>query len=262
MKAPFPVFFAVISSQVAFGIFPSHAADIIGTPGPDVLEGTTEADRINGKGGADVMMGLPGHDIYVVGDIDDEVLEAVGDGTDKVKASISYRLPINVENLILVGTATINGTGNGLANKITGNSAKNVLRGLGGDDRLDGGDGNDRLMGGAGTNVLIGDSGRDYYEFDQPPHSVYKDWIAFVPRDDKIRLIKAAFPELTTGTLPATAFATGGTPISSAVRIIYDQATGTIWYDADGSGPTQSRRFAILILGVPLTNTHFEIVDR
>ncbi len=206
------------------------AATIIGTPGPDVLEGTTEADRINGKGGADVMMGLPGNDIYVVGDTDDEVLEAVGDGTDKIKASISYTLPINVENLILVGTATINGKGNGLPNKITGNSAKNVLRGEGGDDRLDGGNGNDRLMGGAGTNVLIGGAGRDYYEFGQPPHSIYMDWIAFVPSHDKIRLIKAAFPELMTGTLPAAAFATGGTPVSPAVRIIYDQATGTIWY--------------------------------
>jgi Ca2+-binding RTX toxin-like protein len=43
------------------------AADIVGTNGPDVLEGTPQADTINGRGGADVMMGLAGNDRITCG---------------------------------------------------------------------------------------------------------------------------------------------------------------------------------------------------
>ena len=39
----------------------------------------------------------------------------------------------------LTGSANLNGTGNGLANRLTGNSGDNVLSGLAGNDTLDGG---------------------------------------------------------------------------------------------------------------------------
>ena len=114
------------------------AADIAGTAGPDVLEGTPDADKINGKGGADVMMGLAGNDSFIVGQPDDEVLEAVGDGTDTVTSTVSYTLPIHVENLTLGGIAAIDGTGNELENRLTGNEADNILDGLAGADRMSG----------------------------------------------------------------------------------------------------------------------------
>ena len=119
------------------------AADIVGTAGPDVLEGTPEADKINGKGGADVMMGLAGDDLFFVGQPDDEVLEAVGDGTDTITSTISFTLPIYVENLVLSGAGAIDGTGNDLDNRLTGNDADNILDGLTGADRMTGGPGND-----------------------------------------------------------------------------------------------------------------------
>jgi Ca2+-binding RTX toxin-like protein len=122
------------------------AADIVGTPGPDVLEGTTEADTIDGRGGADTMMGLPGNDTYVVGQADDEVIEGVGDGTDTVRASVSYTLSINVENMTLTGAAAIDGTGNGLNNRLTGNNAANTLNGRAGADRMFGRGGNDTFI--------------------------------------------------------------------------------------------------------------------
>ena len=122
------------------------AADIVGTPGPDVLEGTTEADTIDGRGGADTMMGLPGNDTYVVGQVDDEVIEGVGDGTDTVRASVSYTLSINVENMTLTGAAAIDGTGNGLDNRLTGNGAANTLNGRAGADRMFGRGGDDTFV--------------------------------------------------------------------------------------------------------------------
>jgi Ca2+-binding RTX toxin-like protein len=122
------------------------AANIVGTAGPDVLEGTPDDDTINGRGGADTMMGLPGNDSYLVAQPDDEVLEAVGDGIDTVRSTISYQIPLYVENLTLLGTADINGTGNGLNNRLTGNPGDNVLSGRAGADRMFGLDGDDTYV--------------------------------------------------------------------------------------------------------------------
>ena len=48
-----------------------------------------------------------------------------------MRASVSRTLGANQENLVLTGTAAINGTGNTLANAITGNAAANSLQGGG-----------------------------------------------------------------------------------------------------------------------------------
>src|SRR5690606_4985836 len=67
----------------------------------------------------------------------------------------------SVENLILVGSGNINGTGNGLDNEITGNAGNNTLAGGGGADTLRGNAGDDSLNGGAGNDVLEGGAGND-----------------------------------------------------------------------------------------------------
>ena len=45
-----------------------------------------------------------------------------------------FRLPANVEDLVLIGTAAVSGIGNGQANSITGNAAGNLI--VGGDGAL------------------------------------------------------------------------------------------------------------------------------
>lgn len=67
-------------------------------------------------------------------------------GVDLVKASVSYTLSDNVENLELTGTAAINGTGNDLDNVIIGNTGNNILDGGAGADRLEGSKGNDTYI--------------------------------------------------------------------------------------------------------------------
>jgi Ca2+-binding RTX toxin-like protein len=51
-----------------------------------------------------------------------------------VRSSVTHVLAPNVENLELIGTAAINGTGNALDNVLSGNAAKNKLSGGAGND--------------------------------------------------------------------------------------------------------------------------------
>jgi Ca2+-binding RTX toxin-like protein len=94
-------------------------------------------NRLDGAAnpGANVLKGLAGNDIYIVG-AGDTVIEAAGAGTDIVGTGISYTLTANVETLVLIGNKAVAGTGNGLANVLDGsqNSAANVLKGLAGND--------------------------------------------------------------------------------------------------------------------------------
>jgi hypothetical protein len=51
-----------------------------------------------------------------------------------VQASVTHTLAVDVENLVLTGTAAINGTGNTLNNAITDNGANNIINGGAGAD--------------------------------------------------------------------------------------------------------------------------------
>ncbi len=107
---------------------------IIGNAGNNVL---------SGGAGDDTLAGGKGQDIYNVNSAGDHVVEHASEGHDRVNASISYALSANVEDLTLVGTGNLAGTGNSLANMILGNAGNNALNGGAGDDTLVGGFGND-----------------------------------------------------------------------------------------------------------------------
>ncbi len=109
---------------------------------------------LTGNSAANTLVGGAGNDIYVVG-AGDTVVESGSGGTDTVQSSVSWTLGSNVEHLTLIGSAVINGTGNGSANLLTGNSANNMLSGAGGADTLRGGWGNDTLIGGGGNDTFL-----------------------------------------------------------------------------------------------------------
>ncbi|MBU7584136.1 MAG: calcium-binding protein [Nostoc sp. TH1S01] len=146
-----------------------------GDAGNDTLDGGAGNDTLDGGLGDDLMIGGAGNDTYYVDSSNDQIIEALSQGTDTVRATVSFTLADNIENLILTGTNAIDGTGNSLNNSITGNSANNILlgndgndtlKGDAGNDTLNGGAGNDSLDGGLGNDVMIGGAGNDTYYVD------------------------------------------------------------------------------------------------
>ncbi|CCQ74532.1 FecR domain-containing protein [Magnetospira sp. QH-2] len=119
---------------------------LTGTANDNILNGGLGADTLDGGAGLDSLIGGAGDDTYMVDETGDTVTENAGEGTDTVKASASYTLSANVENLTLTGSSDIDGTGNADANILTGNAGANTLDGGAGLDSLIGGDGDDTYM--------------------------------------------------------------------------------------------------------------------
>jgi trimeric autotransporter adhesin len=122
----------------------------------------SEAVRIDGGAGADVMVGGGGRNIYVIDNTGDVIVEPENGGVDTIESYLDYTLSdIRFEHLTLIGATATAGTGNGGNNDITGNGINNVLSGLDGNDRLYGGGGDDTLHGGLGNDDLDGNVGAD-----------------------------------------------------------------------------------------------------
>ena len=203
---------------------------------------------LNGGAGADIMRGDGGDDTYIVDNAGDIIGETPGNGTDTVQASVGYTLAPNVENLILTGGVAINGTGNAQNNALTGNIAANVLKGGFGNDTLNGGDGDDTLFGDGGNDLLTGGAGADRFRFQDastPAMPTMSPTSRLAARDP---LENAIFASLGAGPLAAGAFVTGTAAADASDRIIYDAATGNLFYDSDGSGAGAALLFATLYM--------------
>lgn len=118
-----------------------------GSGGDDELWGHDGLDQLDGGTGNDILRGGAGNDLYIVDSLFDQIIEAVSGGAvDRVRSdslSIDLGNYANVENAFLVGTASLNLTGNGGVNRLDGNDGANTLDGKGGADQLFGGKGND-----------------------------------------------------------------------------------------------------------------------
>jgi Ca2+-binding RTX toxin-like protein len=107
---------------------------LIGNSANNTLSGGAGDDRLNGGAGSDIMAGGMGNDTYVVSQAGDVVIENLNEGTDTVETSMTYALGSNIENITLMGTGNVTGTGNSLNNILHGNSGNNALDGGSGND--------------------------------------------------------------------------------------------------------------------------------
>jgi len=201
----------------------------------NTLIGNAGANRLDGKGGADTMIGREGNDTYLVDNAGDKVFESAGGGTDVVYSAVSFTLTDGqeIEGLSTITwelTDAINLTGNGLNNYLIGNAGVNRLDGRAGNDTMQGREGADSyafttVLGPGNVDVILG----------------------FSAADDTIVLENnGVFVGLAAGALPASAFAIGTAAQDFNDRIIYDQATGRLFFDADGNGAGAQIQFARL----------------
>jgi len=159
-------------------------------------------------------------------------------GFDTIHVNFSYTLRFAfIEQLSLVGTGAINGTGEGSANIIVGNGAANLLTGLGGNDTLTGNDGADTLAGGNGDDLLNGGAGTDLFVIDGPDSGfdAIKDYRG---AEDSVVLVGAAFG-LATGASIAAIYVenTDGTPTAAGTgQFIFETDDQVLWWDPDGTG--------------------------
>ncbi|HTU12211.1 MAG TPA: calcium-binding protein [Allosphingosinicella sp.] len=251
------------------------ANTIIGNAGANVLNGAAGNDYLDGKEGHDVLYGGAnddslyggagndtlyggtgtnylsggqGDDRFIVDGAGDMVAETAGQGADRIFASVSYTLAagVSVETLSTgdnAGTAGINLTGNELANTVVGNEGANVLNG------------------GAGSDFLDGKGGADTYAFTTALGAGNVDTIAgFVTGLDRIALDDAVFTGLAIGALPAGAFVIGTAAADANDRIVYNNATGALLFDADGAGGAAAVQFASLQGAPALMASDFIIV--
>jgi len=265
-----------------------------GGEGNDTLSGGEGNDVLNGGLGTDHLLGGVGDDTYILDNSRDVIIESAGEGKDTVQSSVNHTLTVNIEDLTLVGNDNTNGTGNNLDNVITGNSGNNLLKGLNGHDTLLGGAGNDTLLGGVGNDILVGGDGSDSFFFGSgagriagpiiPPHSEASDPVPFgsgpvfntsgfgvdsisdfIKGSDKIILSKTSFNALVSSVannLQAAEFATINDAAnelalvgSSSAKIVYNLATGNLFYNQNGAsnGLGNGALFATLN-GIPQLN--------
>jgi Ca2+-binding RTX toxin-like protein len=261
---------------------------IEGLGGNDTLNGKNGDDILDGGKGKDTMDGGKGDDTYFVDNPKDVIKESRKGGTDTVNASINYTLKNNVENLVLTGKKSLNGTGNNGKNEITGNDAKNVIKGKGGNDLLNGeggsdrlfgdngkdtltgGGGNDILDGGKGNDTLTGGGGKDKFVFNTKRRfrssDVGVDAIEdFILGDDKIVLDRTTFNSLKNNQFrdgrEFEIVDTNAAAKNSNAFIVYNEASGDLFYNANGSkgGFGGGGLFASLDSGLDLSADDFTI---
>ncbi|HEY5712949.1 MAG TPA: pre-peptidase C-terminal domain-containing protein [Allosphingosinicella sp.] len=261
------------------------ANQIWGNDGVNILNGGGGNDELFGFGGSDTLVGGTGNDTMFIDSAGDNIVEAADEGYDVVAAGLSYTLGAGVEIELITtgfigGIAAIDFTGNDFTNQIWGNAAGNILNGGGGNDALFGFDGNDTLNGGTGSDALfggngadtidggadsdtlIGESGADIFAFTTTLGATNVDTITdFVSGADRIALDDAVFVGIGgLGALNANAFVNGTTAQDADDRILYDAATGNLFFDADGNGAGAAVLFATLQGHPPIAASDFMVI--
>ena len=118
-----------------------------GNAGSDVLTANTGADTLNSGAGVDSLVGGTGADVFIINNAADVVSVGATHGVDTIESWHGYTLPVDVADLVLLGTYNLSGTGNAQADVLTANAGADTLTAGGSADTLVSGSGVDSLSG-------------------------------------------------------------------------------------------------------------------
>lgn len=223
---------------------------IYGGVGTDRLQGSEGNDTLRGGVGADMLEGGTGQDVANYSAASAGVwadLAATANNTGEA-AGDTYN---SIENL----------QGSNFADTLNGDGLDNQIQGFSGNDLINAGAGADKLNGMLGNDTLNGGSGADEFLFNTALGVNNVDTVqSYSVADDTIALDDVIFTALSAGALAGSAFVTGGAAGNASHRIIYNSATGELFYDSDGTGAAAQTLFAVLSPALALTAADFLVV--
>lgn len=229
---------------------------IVGNYGNNILDsgqGAVTGQTVQNQAGdltvGDTLIGLLGNDVYRVYSTNDIVQEVEGQGTDSVFTSGNYTLAADTSVEVLSAenqastTATLTLTGNNLSQTVIGNQAANTIDG------------------GAGADTLTGLGGSDTFAFSTALGAGNVDTLSDFTPGDFIGLAAGIFAAATdNGGIAADEFYVMGSGTQTADQsLVYNQSTGQLFYDADGSGSGAAVLFAQLAAGTGLGFNDFAV---
>ncbi|TMH26866.1 MAG: calcium-binding protein, partial [Betaproteobacteria bacterium] len=240
---------------------------ITGNAGANLLWGGSGNDTIIGGAGADTIYGNDGNDSLVGGADNDMFAQysfTTAPGVDTVDGgagndTLDFRyMPTAVTANFTTGIVAGGGyDGSGSTNFVNvegviGSYGGDLLIGGAGSENLDGYAGDDTITGGAGNDTLTGGDGADHFVFSAVPGDANADLITDFTGMDRIHLDATVMMALGAGgqmssmdaRFYAAAGATGGHDADD--RVVYDTASGKLYYDADGSGSGTAQLVATL----------------
>jgi Ca2+-binding RTX toxin-like protein len=189
----------------------------------------------------------------------DDVIDG-GAGFDLISFHVGGGALSGVVVDLAAGTATGGGQGGTGSAQLTSiervvgtNEFSDVLSGSAVAERLEGRGGNDTLSGLGGSDTLIGDAGLDTFVFASAPGSGNVDLVTdFVGGTDELAFENGVFTGLggagsfTAGDARFAAGAGFSSGRDASDRIVYNTTTGSVYYDADGSGSGGAQLIATL----------------
>jgi Ca2+-binding RTX toxin-like protein len=250
----------------------SQAQTLIGNYGNNILNGdndtTTDIDGVEvqtGTVGGDTLTGLLGDDIYRVYSQLDVIREQSGQGNDTVvfgaNTALAGTVATDESNTFQLSedssieVLTVANQSRAIGYQLIGNaeSQTNVLGSLA----------DDALWGGAGNDTLTGNGGNDVFGFNEAG-SANADTIADFSAGDRIGLAiteDTGFFEGLGAAFDSNEFVTGTVATEAHAQIVYNQASGQIFYDADGTGAGAAELVATIGAGTQLGFNDFTVIQ-
>ncbi|MBC7905988.1 MAG: hypothetical protein H7Y60_04460 [Rhodospirillaceae bacterium] len=158
------------------------------------------------------------------------------------------------------GDMLFGGAGN---DTITGSTAGGeMMSGGAGTDTMTAYGAHNALAGGADADTLTGGTGVTVFHYNDASEG--GDTITNFKAGDKITVVSANFSGLTAGTLAASNFvsASGATAATAAATFLYDTASHTLSFDADGTGAGTAVTIATFSNNAAITSNDLLVVNK